>query len=112
MQVTKKDFKEFTNLVTTQFKKIDQRFEQIDQRFERIDQRFEKMDERFDKLENRMSVGFTYLDEKIDAVDKRLSRKIDTVEINLMKVISNNAITKQEFSDLESRVNILENTSV
>ncbi|MCS6942579.1 MAG: hypothetical protein NZ901_12740 [Geminocystis sp.] len=80
MSVTiEQDLKEY---LAQQFKQIELRFQQIDQRFEQIDKRFEQVDKRFEKIEARLEkiegditdlkVGQARLEEKMDALDKRL----------------------------------------
>jgi len=58
-------------------------FEKIDQRFEKIDQRFEKIDQRFDRLEAQVKD-----------------------EINGLKGEFSQQVSKKEFNQLKSKVDI------
>ncbi|MDW8117112.1 MAG: hypothetical protein RMI92_11870 [Geminocystis sp.] len=87
MSVTiEQDLKEYLaqqfKQIELRFQQIDQRFEQIEKRFEKIDTRFEKVEQKFEKIEAKLEkiegditdlkVGQARLEEKMDALDKRL----------------------------------------
>ena len=122
MSVTKKDLQEMMGQINQQFEQINkqfeqinqrfeqinQRFEQINQRFEQIDKRFEKMDQRFDRLEHRMSVGFTYLENKINDLDRSFSSRLDALEVDIVESFNRNMVGRAEFDELQNRVKSLE----
>jgi DNA anti-recombination protein RmuC len=81
--MTDNNLAELTELIKTQFDRIDRRFEKIDDRFQQIEDRFEKIDDRFGKLEEQiqtLAIGQAKIEARLDEWRYSIQKIPDLVE--------------------------------
>lgn len=62
---------------------MNRRFDEVDRRFEQVDRRFEQFEIRFEQIETRFDGRLELVENRIGAMDHRLSQRIDRIWLTL-----------------------------